>query len=324
VHFGPSEVYWECNSSLCRETFPRQESRHAGDTDIKGCLEIAGSVDTDMDDPDNLLNAWRDIVGLYTAANLTYLSDKLAAISGLARRFDTVSKGVLGGYFAGLWEVDFIYQLGWSTNGPDNPPLPDYVAPSWSWASVQGPAYGATQGLVGVHVSDRDLVHLEQVRTSVIFDPFGPVNDGHIKLKDFLIKLVMAFDSEKSIEPVVIPGSSFVIDNHSFDDQLLSVSVDRYPPFPEFAHGEHLECFMLPLFETTQGTDGDGLPWEELLGLVLRPTAAKKGQFTRIGTIRIERPEARDAYERAIPEQIIEDRFFEERDERCGYLIEII
>jgi hypothetical protein len=223
VHFGPSEVYWECNSSLCRETFPRQESRHAGDTDIKGCLEIGGSVDTDMDDPDNLLNAWRDIVGLYTAANLTYLSDKLAAISGLARRFDTVSKGVLGGYFAGLWEVDFIYQLGWSTNGPDNPPLPDYVAPSWSWASVQEPAYGATQGLVGVHVSDRDLVHLEQVRTSVIFDPFGPVNDGHIKLKDFLIKLVMAFDSEKSIELVVIPGSSFVIDNHSSDDQLLSV-----------------------------------------------------------------------------------------------------
>lgn len=57
VHFGPSEVYWECNSSLCRKTFPRQESRHAGDTDIKGCLAIRGSVDTDMDDPDNLLNA---------------------------------------------------------------------------------------------------------------------------------------------------------------------------------------------------------------------------------------------------------------------------
>ena len=81
---------------------------------------------------------------------------------------------------------------------------------------------------------------------------------------------------------------------------------------------------MLPLFETTHGTDGDGLPWEELLGLVLKPTAAKKGQFTRMGIIRIERPEARDAYERAISEQIIEDRFFEERDERGGYLIEII
>jgi hypothetical protein len=54
------------------------------------------------------LNAWTDIVGLYTAANFTYLSDKLAAISGLARQFDMVSKGLLGRSFAGLWEVDFM------------------------------------------------------------------------------------------------------------------------------------------------------------------------------------------------------------------------
>ena len=114
AHFGPTEVYWECNFSLCRETFPRQEASHAGDTAIKSCLAFGGSIGIDLDDSNNLLNCWRDIVWLYTAANLTYPSDKLAAISGLARRFAT-SHGTLGRYFAGHWEVEFIYQLGWST-----------------------------------------------------------------------------------------------------------------------------------------------------------------------------------------------------------------
>ena len=129
---------------------------------------------TDVDDWGNLLSAWRDIVRLYTAANLSYLSDKLVAISGLARRFDMVSKGLLARYFAGLWEVDFICQLGWSRVGPYTAPLSDYVAPYWSWASMKKQVYGATPRLAGVHVSDRDLVHLEQAQTSVIFDAFWP------------------------------------------------------------------------------------------------------------------------------------------------------
>jgi hypothetical protein len=127
----------------------------------------------------------------------------------------------------------------------------------------------------------------------------------------------MAFDSEKRIELVVISGSSFVIDYHSFDKQPLSVSVDRWPPLPEFTHGEHVECFLLPLFQA-HGTERDRTPWEEVKGLVLRPTAAKKGQFTRIGIILITGAEARDAFEGAISERIIEDRLFEARDERWG------
>ena len=59
---------------------------------------------------------------------------------------------------------------------------------------------------------------------------FGPVNDGHIKLKGILVKLVMAFNSEKHIGLVAISSSSFVIDNHSSDEQPLSVLVDRYDP----------------------------------------------------------------------------------------------
>jgi hypothetical protein len=106
---------------------------------------------------------------------------------------------------------------------------------------------------------------------------FGPVNDGHIKLKGILVKLVMAFNSEKHIGLVAISSSSFVIDNHSSDKQPLSVLVDRYPPFPEFAHGEHVECFLLPLFPTND-TEYDGTLWENVAGFVLRPTAAKKGK----------------------------------------------
>ena len=183
--------------------------------------------------------------------------------------------------------------------------------------------YAVGKGLAGVHVSGPTLVHLEQVRTSAIFDPFGPVDDGHIKLKGILCKARMAFDSRKQIELVVISGSSLVIDNYTFDLQHLRVSIDRYPPFPEFIYGEHVECFLLPLFQA-QGTHRNGQPWEHLIGLVLRPTVTKKGQFTRMGQIAIQSTEARDAIKVAISEQVIEDQFFEELDQRRGYLIEII
>ncbi|KAF2502207.1 hypothetical protein BU16DRAFT_554280 [Lophium mytilinum] len=64
-------------------------------------------------------------------------ADRLIALSGIAVN---VSK-VMGDYYlAGLWLTDIKASLAWEPRGPGCGWLPDhYRAPSWSWASVEGP-----------------------------------------------------------------------------------------------------------------------------------------------------------------------------------------
>lgn len=88
-------------------------------------------------------NAWEEIVREYSKCQLTRQSDKLIAVGALAR--EVSGKGE---YLAGLWAADIWPQLGWRCQGWGfdtkawlTPPREhlgsaDYVAPSWSWASV--------------------------------------------------------------------------------------------------------------------------------------------------------------------------------------------
>ena len=68
------------------------------------------------------------------------------AISGIARTLDQLHNHVGGVYLAGLWTSNLIFELCWRTVEADRwvehrrfSRVADcYVAPSWSWASVDG------------------------------------------------------------------------------------------------------------------------------------------------------------------------------------------
>jgi hypothetical protein len=77
----------------------------------------------------------------YSRGKLTRKTDALPAIAGLASKFYHKN---LGEYRLGLWVEEVPVTLCWFSRPPDEGvtdnerPL-TYVAPSWSWASVQGP-----------------------------------------------------------------------------------------------------------------------------------------------------------------------------------------
>jgi hypothetical protein len=80
----------------------------------------------------------------YSPRQLTFPSDKLPAISGLASKFHGIAEACNRGsrYLAGLWEKDLMMELSWrlDTKQESFHPIPrEYRAPSWSWASVDGP-----------------------------------------------------------------------------------------------------------------------------------------------------------------------------------------
>ncbi|KAL6703676.1 hypothetical protein ACN47E_009450 [Coniothyrium glycines] len=87
-------------------------------------------------EPEDTTLEWLNLVEMYSHCSLTYGADKLVAISGMARKIQDRTRQT---WCAGIW-ADFICQgLLWA---PTTVGLyaPAYTrAPSWSWASWDGP-----------------------------------------------------------------------------------------------------------------------------------------------------------------------------------------
>ena len=80
---------------------------------------------------------WHRVIEQYSSLSLTKQTDRLPALSGLAIR----SSPVLGEYLAGLWKHSLVSDLLWRINKLEHDIVrpTEYIAPSWSWASVNGP-----------------------------------------------------------------------------------------------------------------------------------------------------------------------------------------
>lgn len=77
---------------------------------------------------------WLDIIAHYTRRKLTFRTDVLPALAGLAKQFQLSS---ICEYYAGLWETTFPIDLLWRTRDPEKHSRPTkWCAPSWSWAST--------------------------------------------------------------------------------------------------------------------------------------------------------------------------------------------
>lgn len=118
--------------------------------------------------------AWESVVQLYSSRQATLHSDKLVALSAVAR---TYSENNLecGTYLAAIWEKSLPHSLMWEVVVGDLRPRPlEYRAPSWSWASVDGP--------VQVHgfKVDVDFEVISVQTKTVDSNDFGAVTDGKL------------------------------------------------------------------------------------------------------------------------------------------------
>ncbi|PVH68192.1 HET-domain-containing protein [Cadophora sp. DSE1049] len=80
---------------------------------------------------------WHRIVEDYSKRDLTLEKDKFPALSGLAHKVQRITGGT---YIAGLWKEDILRGLLWrSFDLCRCERVSEYRAPSWSWASINGP-----------------------------------------------------------------------------------------------------------------------------------------------------------------------------------------
>ncbi|KAF1809599.1 HET-domain-containing protein, partial [Eremomyces bilateralis CBS 781.70] len=149
LHFASTQVFWECNESLACESFPFGvppcvESRSLTSIDQALTVTYKSVLDESAHDLDMVSSKildivahdlWNSIVERYTKAGLKRETDKLIAIGGVA---EAMHRALGDSYLAGLWRRYFEYQLLWYCDDSQSSKPKQYLAPSWSWASVNG------------------------------------------------------------------------------------------------------------------------------------------------------------------------------------------
>ena len=102
MNFCSNQVVWKCHKHICKEFRPNEPNAIHGANVIKLNLQVPGSGTVSTDSTH--LDIWQRVVKLYAPTALTYQTDRLIAIAGLAREFGEHVPS-LGRYLAGLWEL---------------------------------------------------------------------------------------------------------------------------------------------------------------------------------------------------------------------------
>ncbi|KAF6220992.1 hypothetical protein HO133_002673 [Letharia lupina] len=133
-HFTEREMFWECCSKapyFASETFPNGAPRFYN----KRNMLLKDSTITPLRPAIEIHELWGDLCEMYSEKKLSNPTDKLVAISGLAKEFQKLLPDDI--YFSGMWWSTFPLCLRWKSRGR---PIQEELleAPSWSWASIDG------------------------------------------------------------------------------------------------------------------------------------------------------------------------------------------
>jgi len=112
LHFGFDEVFWECMENWLTASALLRPNTMAK-LDIKSVCYRHPVSDATQTTPRSQPLIWHEIVMFYTALQLTYASDRHAAILDLAKEMEPYRKG---SYVAGLWEDSLIADLAWTVS----------------------------------------------------------------------------------------------------------------------------------------------------------------------------------------------------------------
>jgi hypothetical protein len=165
--------------------------------------------------PDGLKEVWHSLLEDYSRLKLTYESDIFPALSGAAKR---MARHRNTPYLAGLWRDSIVEDLLWRSDYGLRDILPEWRAPSWSWASVGCPIIYFNDAVRYTYIQ---VIEVESTATGL--DPTGEVSSARIHLVGYLqpVKLVLADQEDISRFKIEYPSgetSVFYGDFNFLDD----------------------------------------------------------------------------------------------------------
>jgi hypothetical protein len=180
--------------------------------------------------------SWETLVEQYTRCKLTFCSDRLMAFAGIAKTDSLLRNGDT--YIAGLWKRRLPYHFLWHVAGAEKlrDRLRDFIAPTWSWASIDQPVSFVERLLMG----SPELEVLDTQIAASELSPFGSVDAsppsfvqvrGRIRpAVGFQLPLKKG-DSPWQLFEGADPGWRIFFDTALSSETLLSC---RWRPMPEW------------------------------------------------------------------------------------------
>ncbi|ERF68968.1 hypothetical protein EPUS_09022 [Endocarpon pusillum Z07020] len=257
LHFGEDQIYWECFESSRSEVFPDMEvtAGHFGSLSLKQRFE---RVSRDGE----ALRVWDEITRIYSRRRLTFSSDKLVALAGIAARM--TGKFKPEDYLAGLWRPSLPKSLLWYT--PKGGVLArQYRAPRSTVAEVLASTVSTNDG------------------------PFGPVTDGSLLMKGFVCGAASISPKLSRLCTRGVSCTRGVLCTREGEDCLCKWLASRLELFPDADSGPsdvvsiHDNLFLFPVVEKGLRRYGQMQGYWTRCGLVLEPIQNVKGRFRRIG-----------------------------------------
>lgn len=297
VHFMDTGIIWECKQRLCDEDGldPRWDREQ---------VRLIAQVAEVQSNPHKF---WFDCVEAYTKRDLTYGSDKLPALAGVAAKVQQYTKST---YVAGLWQDALVAGLCWTVNSTK--PKPDYLpkeyrAPSWSWASLDAPVFFRSK----CNFRSCPLLSIEDLEHETSgLNPFGQVRNSRLTVTGLVAQVRMLISEPNDPASYVTRRMECSYDKRTFvpidaegvqhrtwpiftPDGWLSLTDDTLNPDgrdevtrslqPGRSFAAEVTCLHLGVglsqgIATAQENDIDGFHH-----LILQETGPASGMFTRIG-----------------------------------------
>lgn len=281
--FTPQQLFWECACFCASEKRPgtmipptlarsRLKEKSFDNPDL--WMQHPGSEERDF----QFYRLWMNIVGAYTACNLTNPEDKLVAISGMAKQ---MKRGIeeRDSYLCGLWTRRLELQLLWRVQeGHRRKRQEDtqrfkYIAPTWSWASVNGRVYN--------HRTNREAWEKTQpmVKIEILDRPHYENNFGRLRPPPYAALAITGLLLKVQMEARLKPEPGFVhrfthLTWHRLQFTETPVYLDLDTP------GDNvIDVYCLPIVkeEYTAGT--------QLVCLILKREGSIPGLYMRCGQL---------------------------------------
>lgn len=307
VHFTHDQLFWECNSVIACETYPKglPDVSLSNIPPAKALLTNIDRVAVGQRRPTSFPSGisdlvknpyfgWHELVTVYSRGDLTQKKDKLIAISGMARTMrNAIPKDR---YCAGIWSGDIERGILWQTHfyrktEPIRPRSPSpYQAPSWSWASVNWQVHHndklhAEKYDILVSIKEEDI-HVDPA-TARSNDEYGALKGGSLSLTGTTYPIDLqwmdAIDGDNILRPMYFRW--VWIGGLEFSKRWRECILPDDPYCPSSSAGllnarQRSDLRLLPVLQSkARGKEA----W--LQCLILEPTGKNADEYQRWGII---------------------------------------
>ncbi|KAG2414537.1 hypothetical protein HFD88_003728 [Aspergillus terreus] len=254
-------------------------------------------------DPQEAYKDWHEVVDEYTSRELTRSSDRLPAISGIARVVQDITKSR---YIAGVWLDNLLADLTWRAAMNDNIedshtviPLVEYRAPTFSWASIE---HTVVYSRIEKWVSARSCTVLDADSKVAGQNLLGQTHSAHVTLQGLLLETTLEIGPSPMDLPdrksyIVVHGSKrlrpsvdMALETFQFTNEngVVKRSVRRSPSESskkQAESGTPVFLFYIGYYRGSRLPQRENCQWVEHTYLLLGKSPSDSTKYERIGIV---------------------------------------